>query len=302
MTQDRPLHGLMLIIGFSALAPLGDGIAKLLGDSIPLGQLLVARFGLQALFLSPLVASLRLHWRMSRRVFWLVALRSLLHVVGIGAMFTSLRYLPLADALAIAFVMPFILLLLGRYLLHEEIGARRLIACLVGFIGTLMVIQPSFVSVGAPALLPLLVALAFALFMMVTRQIAKETDPIALQAVSGAMALVILLPIVTFGYLREIQGLGLVVPSTKELWLLASIGVLGTIAHLLMTWSLRFAPAATLAPVQYLEIPFATLIGWLLFSELPNGLAALGIAITIGAGLFVVLRERAISRRSAAVH
>ena len=61
-------------------------------------------------------------------------------------MFTALQYLPLADAIAIAFVMPFIMLLLGKYVLDEEVGSRRLIACAVGFAGTLMVIQPSFVD------------------------------------------------------------------------------------------------------------------------------------------------------------
>jgi drug/metabolite transporter (DMT)-like permease len=63
-------------------------------------------------------------------------------------------------------------------------------------------------------------------------------------------------------------------------------------AHLLMAWSLRFAPAATLATLQYLEIPFATLIGYAIFRELPNDLAAFGILITIGSGLYVIHSER----------
>jgi drug/metabolite transporter (DMT)-like permease len=72
--------------------------------------------------------------------------------------------------------------------------------------------------------------------------------------------------------------------------------LLGTVAHLFMTWSLRFAPSATLAPMQYLEIPIATIIGWLIFKDLPNGLAALGICVTVAAGLYIILRERAIAR------
>jgi len=60
----------------------------------------------------------------------------------------------------------------------------------------------------------------------------------------------------------------------------------------LMTWSLRYAPAATLAPMQYLEIPVATLFGWLIFGQLPNTLASIGIAVTMAAGLYVILRER----------
>jgi drug/metabolite transporter (DMT)-like permease len=212
-------------------------------------------------------------------------------------MFVSLQFLPLADAVAIAFVMPFIMLLLGRFVLHEEVGARRLAACAVGFIGTLLVVQPSFSEVGAPALLPLLVAVDFALFMLVTRQIAKEVDPMSLQAISGGMATVILLTVycVTAGFgVLETQ---IVAPDRNTAALLLAIGVVGTLAHLLMTWSLRLAPSATLAPMQYLEIPVATILGYLVFADLPNGMAATGIVITICAGLYVVFREHAVSRR-----
>ncbi|WP_170446650.1 DMT family transporter [Ruegeria arenilitoris] len=296
MTQDRPVFGIVLMLGFCVLAPLGDALAKLLGETTPLGVLVLVRFAVQAAILIPLVALTGRTWRMRGRVLRLTVLRTLLHIVGIAAMFSALQYLPLADAVAIAFVMPFIMLLLGKYVLGEEVGHRRLIACIVGFAGTLLVIQPSFAEVGAPALLPLIVAVVFALFMLVTRQIAKETDPIALQAVSGLLATGVLAPVLAIGALTGLPDLALTLPQDNAHWLLLAIGVLGTVAHLLMTWALRFAPSATLAPMQYLEIPVATLIGWLIFHDLPNGLAALGIAITIAAGLYVILRERASAR------
>ena len=269
-------------------------MAKVLGDTVSLGQLILTRFGVQAVILVPLVVVMGGTLRMTRRIAALTALRTVLHMVGIGAMFTSLRFLPLADAIAIAFVMPFIMLLLGKYVLGEGVGPHRLIACVIGFAGTLLVVQPNFAQVGAPALLPLLVAVVFALFMLVTRQIAKEIDPITLQANSGLMALVILLPILAV--FAQVPALSLALPVGNEWSLLALLGILGTLAHLLMTWSLRFAPSATLAPMQYLEIPIATLIGWLVFRDLPNGLAALGIAVTIAAGLYVILREQRLSR------
>jgi drug/metabolite transporter (DMT)-like permease len=213
-------------------------------------------------------------------------------------MFLSLRYLPLADAVAIAFVMPFIMLLLGRFVLDEEVGLRRLLACAVGFMGTLLVVQPSFAAVGPPALLPLVVAVVFAFFMLVTRKLAKATDPVSLQVVSGLMASALLIPLVLVASRFDWPGLTPVVPSSRAVVLLLMLGALGTLAHLLMTWSLRFAPSATLAPMQYLEIPFATLIGWLVFRDFPNGLALVGIAVTMAAGLYIVARERAVSRQS----
>ena len=300
MTQDKPLLGILLMLGFCVVAPMGDAVAKILGQSIPLGQLLLVRFAVQAIILIPMVWATKLVWRMNGWVLKLAFLRTVLHIFGIGAMFTALQYLPLADAVAIAFVMPFIMLLLGKYILGEDVGARRLIACIVGFIGTLLVVQPSFANVGWPALLPMVVAVNFSFFMLITRQILKETNPIGLQAVSGVMAVGIMVPALAITAGMGIDALTLIAPTGFEWSMLGAIGVLGTLAHLLMTWSLRYAPSATLAPMQYLEIPIATVIGFWVFKDLPNGLAAVGIAITIAAGVYIILRERAISRDLAA--
>ena len=192
------------------------------------------------------------------------------------------------------------MLLLGHYILGEEVGRRRILACCAGFFGTLLVIQPSFAEVGWPALLPLGVAVDFALFILVTRQVAKSIDPVALQTISGAMAMVILVPLLILAAPFGIKGLTVIQPTSGDILLLLALGVLGTVAHLVMTWSLRFAPSATLAPVQYFEIPMAALIGWLVFRDFPNGLALFGICITISAGLYILLRERAISRQARA--
>ena len=294
MTPDRPYLGILLMLGFCVMAPMGDAIAKYLGSAIPLGMLLLVRFAIQPVVLVPISLTAPGGLAMSARTLRLTLIRTVLHIGAIAAMFTSLLYLPLADAVAIAFVMPFILLMLGHLILGEEVGRHRIGACIAGFAGTLMVVQPNFVEVGLPALLPLVVAVLFAVFMLITRQIAKEVDAVRLQAVSGLMATAILLPLVLIG--PDWPAFALIRPTAWEAWLLIALGLFGTVAHLMMTWSLRFAPSATLAPMQYLEIPVATLVGWLVFRDLPNGLAALGICLTIAAGLYIILRERAIAR------
>ncbi len=286
------------MLGFCLLIPFSDALAKMLGDQFPLWQLIMVRFIAQSGLLLPLAL-----WRGAVifpgvRVVRLAALRSVLQICGIAMMFSALRFLPLADAVAIAFVMPFIMLLLGHYVLGEEVGRRRMMACTVGFVGTLMVVQPSFAAVGWPALLPLGVAMIFALFMLVTRQIAKEIDPIALQGLGGIIGLPILLALLV---LPEMGGnpplIGWIAPPDQgALWLLVALGITGSLGHLLMSWSLRYAPASTLAPMQYLEIPMAALVGLVFFAEFPNGLALAGIAVTIAAGLYIVARERRLSR------
>ena len=296
MRQDRPILGILLMLGFCVMAPLGDSLAKLLGGQIDVAELVAIRMGVQALVLVPVVWWLGLSLAPVFGRFRLITLRAILHMVGIGMMFLSLRYLPLADAVAIAFVMPFIMLLLGRFVLGEEVGSRRLMACTVGFLGTLMVMQPSFVEVGWPALLPVGVAIDFALFMLVTRQLARDVDAVTLQLASGVIACAILVPIMVVLSLLGVPGFAVAMPAPETWWLVAAMGLLGTVAHLLMTSALRFAPSATLAPMQYLEIPVAALLGWWIFRDFPNGLALLGIAVTIGAGLYIIYREQRLSR------
>jgi len=297
MNEDRPFLGVMLMLAFCVLAPLGDSIAKLLGGAVALWVLLFVRFAVQAAVLLPLVLSRGDNMRLPEGTLGWTILRTVLHILGIGLMFSALRYLPLADALAIAFVMPFIMLLLGHFVMGEQVGLHRMVACTVGFGGTLLVIQPNFVEVGLPALLPLGVAVVFALFMMVTRKVARAIDPIKLQAISGLQASVLLVALMVV-LPPSAQGMDL--DLNTGVWvLLVALGLLGTLAHLFMTWSLRFAPASTLAPMQYLEIPFGTAIGWLIFADLPNGLAAVGICITVAAGLYIILRERRLARRLA---
>ncbi|HBM61224.1 DMT family transporter [Salipiger marinus] len=298
MQQDRPLLGILLMLGFCVVAPMGDAMAKLLSDRVSIGELLFLRFAVQALVLLPVMVLTRRVWRMRRRVFGLTLLRTAMHMLGVALMFFSLRYLPLADAIAIAFVLPFLMLLLGHYLLGEEVGIRRMAACAVGFVGTLMVVQPAFREVGWPALLPLGVAVNFAFFMLVTRQIAREVDAISLQAVSGLVAMAVVAPVLWLLPGSAVPGFGWQPPEPGLWGMILGIGLFGTLAHLLMTWSLRFAPGATLAPLQYLELPIATALGFFIFGDLPNGLATLGIFIIMAAGLYILMRERATARPS----
>jgi drug/metabolite transporter (DMT)-like permease len=145
-------------------------------------------------------------------------------------------------------------------------------------------------------LLPLGVAVVFALFMLVTRTMAKGIDPMALQGASGLMAIPLLVPLAFLPVAETAPLVGWVTPGGTDIWLFVGLGIFGSVGHLLMTWSLRYAPSATLAPMQYLEIPIAALVGLAIFGAFPNGLALAGICVTIAAGLYIVMRERAVSR------
>ena len=293
MTPDRPLLGIVLMLGFCLLVPLSDAMAKILGATLALPVIILARFVVQGAILAAVMALTGTRLVVRRDIWGWIVLRTLLFIAGMGLMFAALRAMPLADAVAIAFVMPFILLIFSS-LLGEEVGPARWSACAIGFLGTLMVIRPNFAEVGAAALLPLGVALVFALFMLATRRISREIEPVPLQAVTGVLGAAILLPAAVL----MVPAAEIVAPLSdpRLLGMLAVMGLFGTLAHLCMTGALKFAPAATLAPMQYLEIPFATLTGWIVFRDLPDGLAAAGICVTVGAGLYIIWREERLSR------
>jgi len=178
MAQDNNRLGLLLMIGFCVLAPASDALVKILGDGIPLLQVVIARFIAQ-LFLvrRNLWTSRHDTWMRADRLGYVI-LRSILHLVAISFFFLSLRYLPLADAIAIAYVLPFLILGVG-WMTGDRASPLSLGLCLLGFIGTLMVVQPSFAEVGWPALLPLVVAVLFTGFMFITRKISKHIPNIS---------------------------------------------------------------------------------------------------------------------------
>lgn len=284
--------GIGLMILFAMIAPGIDAFAKLVPHDIPISQIAAARFTLQGALLLPLV--LLLGWGHLPRLpeLFLHVLRAVLIVVATGLFFAALRFMPIADAISIFFVEPLIVTLLGGLFLGEAVGARRIIACLVGFGGALLVIQPSFQTLGWPAVFPLGTALLFGLYMILTRKMAQEMHPVALQAYTAFAAAALLLPLLALTNDGAVALLDPVWPDMFGALMLIGVGVMATLSHVILAYALAYAPAGTIAPLQYLEIVAATGLGYILFKDLPNPMMIVGVAIIIGSGLYIVHRER----------
>lgn len=289
--------GVALMIGFCILAPLQDSFAKLIGGAVAVGLVAATRFVFQAGLLLPVALAFGWLHRPRRAEAGLHLVRGALLLVATAFFFTALRFMPIADAIAIFFVEPFILTLLGSLLLGEVIGPRRYIACGIGFAGALLIIQPSFQEVGAVAFLPLVTAFCFAFYMILTRRMATRMHPITLQVYTGLAALVIALPLLWAFHGSGFAPLDASWPAPDMLRLLVGLGVIATFSHVCLSFALSLAPASLLAPLQYLEIVSATVLGFYIFGDLPNGLSVVGIVLIVGSGLFVFLRERHLERR-----
>lgn len=289
--------GILLMVVFCFLAPLQDTFAKLVGDAVAVGQVAATRFVFQAALLLPLAAVLGGLHRPGRIEAGLHLIRGALLLVATAMFFAALRFMPLADAISIFFVEPFLLTLLGGLFLGEPIGPRRYVACAVGFAGALLIIQPSFRAVGPVAFLPLGTALAFAFYMILTRRMVTRMHPITLQAYTGLAALMIAVPLLAAFDGSGVAALDPSWPAARDTALLIGLGVVATLSHISLSYALSFAAASLIAPIQYLEIVAATALGYAVFGDLPKPLGYAGIALIVASGLFVFFRERHLERR-----
>jgi S-adenosylmethionine uptake transporter len=287
------LAGIGLMILFTLVAPVTDIIAKIATQTIPPAQVSIARYVAQLVALMPLVlwhGDLR---NMTWRILGLHALRGASVAASTIAFFAAIREMPVADAIAIFFVGPMMVTVLGGLLLGERVGWRRYLASAVGFGGALIVVRPSFQELGFVALLPLLTAFTFTIYLLLTRYMSKEQSVNSLQAMAGLFGTLIISAVLWIG-----EGTGSVTfdpiwPDMHGWVLLVSVGLLTTLSHMFLVHAFARAPASLLAPLQYLEIVAATAFGYLVFGDFPDATKWVGITIIVASGLFIIWRERA---------
>ncbi|QKK29967.1 DMT family transporter [Rhizobium indicum] len=297
-TSARPVSsasdvtmGLVLMFISVMFSPLIDIFAKLAIVTVPSAEITAGRFAVQALCMLPIVIWRRSFADFSWRQNLFHAIRGAIITVSMISFVTTLKYMAVADAIAIFFVEPIILTILGGIFLKETIGWRRYSACGVGFFGAMLIIQPSFEEVGYIALLPVVSALCIAIFVLMTRVLSHKEDPWAMQfqmSIWGLLFCAILL------FLGQGTGSDLdpVMPDGRAWFYVAGVGAMAAISGILGVYAYRAAPASTLAPLQYFEIVSATIFAWLVFGDFPDAVKWLGIMIIMASGFYIVWRER----------
>ena len=291
-SNDRILRGVVMMIAFCLIAPLIDIASKLAVQTVPVSAVTMARFLVQGVLMAPVMLVLRVSLRLSARAMHILFWRALVSIMSTWCFVAAVQVMPVADALAIAFVEPFIILLIGKLVMEEQVGPRRLGAAIVGFGGSLLVIQPSFAHFGWVALFPLGTALAFALYILITRHLSHQMAPEPMQFHTAWIAALILVPVLWLADGSGIAGLDPAWP-TGIAWLWTfGVGLAATVSHMFISYGLRYAPSSTLAPLHYLEIVMAVTLGYLVFGTFPNLMTWAGIAIITASGLYVIHRER----------
>ncbi len=279
----RPLRGVGLVAGATLLFAMADTVGKHLALAHAVTLILAARYSVNLAIVAAVM------WPRHRSALWrtqrtmLVVLRGVCLAVASISMLLALRVMPVAETVAIIYITPVLVMLASGPVLGERVNVWGWIGAGLGFAGVLLVARPGSGLDPLGVVLTLVNASLATAYHLLTRVLAKTETTMALMfhtALAG---------VVVFGALLLVLGPG-PMPGAGDAGLMVALGALATGGHLMFTSAYREAPAATLAPVNYLHIAFATVLGWMVFAQIPDGLGFAGMGAIAVAGLLAVWR------------
>ncbi len=290
---DAPGKAILCALAGGAVLTLNDGLVKTLAAEFPTGQVLAIR-GMFIYFMIILFAIRMggIHTAWQIRSWKGQTLRGFCVVGSSFCFVTGLSYLPLADAIAIAFAGPLFVTMLAPMMLGETVGWRRWAAVLVGFVGVLVIVRPGTTAFQWFAVFPLMASFLGGMRDLITRKVAAHETTVAVLFVTTTAVMAAGFSTwfftdwvaVEWHHLKYFVGSGLLV---------------GT-AHYLLIEAFRLGEAALVSPFKYGNELWAVLFGYLLFGDLPDAATLLGAAVVSLSGLYILHRERIRARAARA--
>jgi S-adenosylmethionine uptake transporter len=284
-TESIVVAGILLMLLGDLMFALNDALGKWLVASFSVGQVVLIRSIGFFLVLTPMLPRQQKGTVLRIASPGLVLLRAVLTTVDTACFYAAVVYLPLADVMSFYMAAPIYVAALSHLLLGENVGWRRWLAITVGFCGVLIMLKPSSSAFSLSAAYALAGSLAFAGALILSRFLRGTSDAtlVTWQTVGG----VVLGAALTIGAWRT--------PSVVELFELLLLGIVSCAAHLLITRSLKLAPASTLAPLQYTMLIWGAVLGYLIFGDVPASRIWIGSAIVVLAGLFIFHRQKVVA-------
>ncbi len=286
MREDERSGILLAMLGFATLS-VGDAVIKTMaGEWSPLA-VATLRFLIGAVALSALL------WRSEGRSGfrpshpWLQAARGFCLAAASLCFFSAIYVMPLASAMALAFVSPVLVALLSGPLLGEKVRPAVWVASLVALGGVALVLRPNLAELGWVALLPLASASFFALMVIANRASAGQGSALSMQAYIATAAMPWLVLAMLGGHLSGVPELRATMPDWTVVARCAVVALTASTAHWLTYLGTMRAGAATIAPTTYVQMLVATALGWWWFGDVPDLATLAGAGIIIGAGLIL---------------
>lgn len=276
------MAGVGFMVGATLLLPTMDAVVKDLVSRYDPFMVIWARYAVHFLMIA-LLSLGHLRQLYATQSLPLQLGRSALLFGATVTFFIALSGAPLASAVAVMFCSPLIVTALAGPLLGERVGLYRWGAVIVGFAGMLLIVRPGGEDFNAFTLLALCAAVFYSLYQLSTRFLSGSDSPMTTLGYTAMVGAVLSTPLALSAWTP---------PSAFDAFLLVATGALGGAAHYLLIHAFTLAPASFLTPLNYLSLIWATLWGWLFFSEIPDALTIAGAGVIVGCGLFIAWRER----------
>ena len=281
------LKGIAIMVAGVALLTANDAVSKYLTESHPVGQVICLRQAATLLVIVPYVMAVT-DWGALRVGSWPGQVtRGLLFVANAALIVLALSLLPLATVITIMFASPIITAAVSLPMLAERVGPQRWLAILAGFAGVLIVIRPGAAGFEWALLIAVAAAVANSLRDVMTRLLSRTETSIAILFWSTLI-------VMAAGAITAPFGWQPVTPTAAAWFVLA--GVFNASAHFLLIEALRLGEAAVITPVRYTSLIWATAIGYMVWSELPDAWVFAGSAVIIASGIYMVRVEARKSR------
>ena len=285
LTENRPLLGMALVMVATLMFASNDATNKYLIATYDVPLVAAIRYITHALLMLAILGPSRGRELVTVRRRGPVAVRSV--CLAIGSLFASLalQLMPIAETTSIIYLSPILVVLLARPVLGERIGVMGWLAALGGFAGVVLIARPGAGLDPAGVVFALCNVVVTVTYYLLTRVLARSEKTLALlfySALAGSICVGLAKPFNWFG----------AVPSLIEMALFLSLGLTAAIGPFCFTAANRYPEASLLAPMSYLHLLWAGLLGWLVFGQLPDALGLAGMAIIGLAGVTVALRSR----------
>lgn len=280
--------GILLMVTAGFIFTLLDTGAKYLTADLHVMQIVWGRYFFSMALLPLIIGRINPLGIARTNRLGLQIVRSLLLLAATFFFFTGIRFIPLADATAIAFVSPLLLTILSIPILGEKVGPRRWTAVIIGLFGALIIIRPGLGVAHWATIFPLLTAFAYTFYQITTRMLTATDHTATIFLYTGIVGTVIMTAVVPFFWIP---------PSFNQWLLLIALGLLGGGGHYLIIQAFLRAPASALSPFSFVSIVWTTTSGYLVFSDVPDLPTIAGASVIIASGLFVFYREGAARRK-----
>ncbi len=273
---QNALAGIALVIAAVACFATLDTTTKFITTGVPLLMALWFRFTFQAVVTTLFVLPTRGRAVLRTSNPRFQVMRGLLLMVSSMLAFLSLKHTPVAEFTAIVSLTPLVITVLAALKLKEKVSAMRWALVVGGFVGTLLIIRPNGDDFNWALLLPLTLVATSSWFQLLTSTMARTEDPVTMHFYTGwvgALVATLMLPFVWAP-----------VESATYWWCMLLVGTMGTVGHFMLILGYQRTTAAVLTPYLYGQIAFAMLGGWLVFSQVPDGLSLFGIGMIAACG------------------